>query len=122
MKKILCWLLAALMVTAGVLHFAMPAAFAKAVPSYLPYPFALVYISGFFEILGGIGLLIPQLRRAAAWGLVALFIAVFPANVNMAIHQIPLGEMPTSALALWIRLPVQLVLLAWAHWYTNAPD
>ncbi len=118
-REILRWLLAVLMVMVGVLHFTQTAMFVRVVPAYLPFPEALVLISGFFEILGGVGLVIPRLSRAAGWGLIALYIAVFPANVHMAIHQIPLGDMQPSPTALWLRLPVQLVLIAWAYWYAK---
>lgn len=74
----------------------------------------LVAISGACEILGGLGLLVPATRRWAAWGLVALFVAVFPANVNMAIHRLPFGKFPVPVWALWARLPLQAVLVAWA--------
>ena len=77
------WLLAIFMVAIGVLHFVRPKPFVRIVPKFLPAPLALVYISGFFEILGGIGLLIPETRAWAAWGLIALYIAVFPANIYM---------------------------------------
>lgn len=111
-------LLALLMLFAGVYHFRKPQTFASIVPAYLPYPLALVYISGVFEILGGIGLLVPLTSRWAAWGLVALFIAVFPANVNMAIHNIPInGE--SYPIGSWVRLPLQGLLILWAWWYTK---
>ena len=113
------YLLAAFMVTAGTLHWLTPDPFVKIVPSFLPYPLALVYISGFFEILGGIGLLVPRVSQLAAWGLVALFIAVFPANINMAVNRIALDGIPDSDLLRWGRLPLQAVLIAWAWWYTK---
>ncbi|MCY7320937.1 MAG: hypothetical protein LH660_03830, partial [Phormidesmis sp. CAN_BIN36] len=80
---------------------------------------ALVYISGFFEILGGIGLLIPVVSVAAAWGLIALFVAVFPANINMAVNQIAIENVPHQPILYWVRLPLQAVLIAWAWWYTR---
>lgn len=119
-KLILRLLLAAFMISAGVSHFRNPEPFVKIVPEYLPNPKALVAISGFFEILGGVGLLVPRVRRPAAWGLIALFVAVFPANVNMAIHKMPLGGI-SNPLLLWLRLPLQAVLIAWAYWLTR-PD
>src|SRR5215213_2296490 len=100
--------LAALMVGIGTLHFLTPAPFVRIVPPILPAPLALVSISGFFEILGGLGLLVPRTRRAAAWGLVALYVAVFPANVNMAVNNLPFGEVRNPTLA-WLRLPMQAV-------------
>ena len=80
-------------------------------------PRLLVFGSGFFEIAGGLGLLVKQTRRAAAWGLIALFAAVFPANVNMAVHKI----YTDNPWILWGRLPFQGVLIAWAYWFTR-PD
>jgi uncharacterized membrane protein len=80
-------------------------------------PRTLVAVSGFFEILGGVGLLVKRVQRAAAWGLVALFIAVFPANVNMAVNKI----FTDNPWILWGRLPFQAVLIAWAWWFTR-PD
>jgi uncharacterized membrane protein len=122
MKSGLKLLLAIFMVTAGVLHFATPDPFVKIVPDYLPYPLALVYISGFFEILGGVGLLVPPVSQAAAWGLIALFIAVFPANINMAMNQIDLDGIPNIPWLYWARLPLQAVLIAWAWWYTQPSE
>ena len=121
LKEILRVLLALFMITAGVLHFVTPAPFVKIVPPQLPYPLELVYISGFFEILGGVGLLIPLVSVAAAWGLIALFVAVFPANINMAVNNIKLEGIPHSPALYWARLPLQAVLIAWAWWYTRKP-
>jgi uncharacterized membrane protein len=117
-KTALRFLLAAVMVTAGVLHFARPEPYERIVPGWLPAPRALVLVSGFFEIAGGLGLLYPPTRRLAAWGLVALLVAVFPANVNMAVHRIGFDG---PAWVLWARLPLQAVLVAWAGWFTR-PD
>ena len=118
-KLVLRVLLAVFMIVAGTLHWVTPDPFVKIVPSFLQYPLALVYISGVFEILGGIGLLVPPVSQAAAWGLIALFIAVFPANINMAVNQIQMDGIPDSDLLRWGRLPFQAVLIAWAWWYTH---
>ncbi len=118
-KAILKWVLGFSMITVGILHFVYPDQFAKIVPPQLPAPVALVYISGLFEILGGIGLLIPALSVLAAWGLIALFIAVFPANINQAFNSIPIDGIPHHPWLYWVRLPFQAVLIAWAYWYTN---
>ena len=112
--------LALIMMAIGVLHFAAPAGFVKIVPKALPEPELLVYVSGFFEIAGGVGLLVPRLRRAAAWGLAALFVAVFPANVNMAVNDIQIEGLAIPEIALWLRLPFQAVLVAWAVWLARA--
>lgn len=108
--------LAVAMVGVGLLHFISPTPFVAMIPKSFPAPLALVYISGLAEISGGVGLLVERLRRAASFGLIALYVAVFPANVNMAIHGLPLGDFQPSPLALWIRLPFQLVFIALAYW------
>ena len=114
-------LLAAMMVAVGVLHFVRPKPFVRIVPKFLPAPLALVYISGFFEILGGVGLLIPTTRVWAAWGLIALYIAVFPANIHMLTHNISLNpKKPIPRWALWLRLPFQFLFIAWAYWFTQS--
>ena len=82
------------MVAIGVLHFVRVDDFARTIPAWLPSARALVWVSGACEIAGGLGLLHRRTRRAAAWGLVALYVAVFPANLNMALHHIGLGEAP----------------------------
>ena len=114
-------LLAAVMIAIGVLHFVRPKPFVRIVPKFLPAPLALVYISGFFEVLGGVGLLIPGTRPWAAWGLIALYVAVFPANIYMLTHNISLNpRKPIPRWALWLRLPFQLVFIAWAYWFTQS--
>ena len=111
------WLMGVLFIVAGTMHFVKPEFYVKIMPPYLPWHYELVLISGAFEILGGIGLLIPSLSVAAAWGLIALLIAVFPANVHMAIHPEQYPQFPPATL--WARLPLQGVLIAWAYWFTR---
>jgi len=119
------WLMAAFYVLAGVMHFVNPGFFVQIMPAYLPWHLELVYLSGVAEIVLGVLLLIPATSRLAAWGIIALLIAVFPANLNMALNEVQLDPPPPygqpSALANWMRLPFQLVLIAWAWWYTRAP-
>jgi uncharacterized membrane protein len=119
-KKILRFILAGAMVTVGILHFTNPEPFVKIVPAFLPAPLALVYLSGVAEIAGGAGLLLPATRRAAGLGLIALYVAVFPANINMAVNQLSLGNDPVPSWALWLRLPFQVVFIAWAYWVAVA--
>ncbi len=118
LKTALRVLLATMMVAAGVLHFARPEKFEPLVPDWLPAPRLLVLVSGAFEIAGGVGLLILKTRRAASWGLMALFAAVFPANVYMATHKI----YTDNPLVLWGRLPFQAVLIGWAWWVGKPED
>ncbi|BAY62054.1 hypothetical protein NIES22_21210 [Calothrix brevissima NIES-22] len=117
-------ILAISIIIVGVTHFVFPQPFVKIMPPQLPYPLGLVYLSGFYEILGGIGLLVPPVSQAAAWGLILLFIAVFPANINMAVNHIKIETIPYSD-SPWvqvIRLPFQAVFIAWAWWYTQPSD
>jgi uncharacterized membrane protein len=120
-KSVLRWLLTIIMIGQGTNHFISVDAHLAMMPAELPYPLALVYISGVAEIAGGLGLILPATRRYAAWGLILLLLAVFPANVNMAVNHIPLAGRDLPAWALWARLPFQLVFLAWTYWYTR-PD
>jgi len=103
------------MVIVGVSHFANPGPFVRIVPSALPAPLVLVYLSGAAEVGLGLLLLWGRTQRLAAYGLIALFVAVFPANINMAINGIQLDPAsPMPAWAAWARLPLQAVLIAWA--------
>jgi uncharacterized membrane protein len=115
-RVVLRVLLAHFFVAVGVLHFVRPGFFEQIVPPYLPAPLALVYISGYFEILGGCCIMIPAVRRAAGWGLIALLIAVFPANLHQTLNNVPLDGQPVSPLLLWLRLPFQLVFGVWVWW------
>lgn len=121
-KEVLRVVLAIAIMIVGSTHFIKPVEYASIVPPQFGDRFAMVYISGFFEILGGIGLLIPFVSVAAAWGLIALFIAVFPANLYQAFNSIPIEGLPHHPILYWVRLPFQAVLIAWAWWYTRKPE
>src|SRR3954471_10826500 len=112
MKTALRWLLTVFMVASGANHFISTGMYTAMVPAALPAHLALVYISGIAEIAGGLGLILPATRRLAAWGLIALFVAVFPANVNMAVNHLPLGDRVLAPWMLWARLPLQILLIA----------
>ncbi len=107
-------------VAAGTFHFVATRSYERIMPAYLPAPHTLVLMSGAFEVLGGLGVLIPGRRRAAAWGLVCLLVAVFPANLWMAQHPELFPGVPHWAL--WLRLPLQLPLIWWAFRYTQLED
>ena len=121
MKLVLRWLLTIGMVLAGLNHFRSVGVYIGMMPAAFPdsWDVPLVYISGVFEVLGGLGLILPATRKAAAYGLVALLVAVFPANLNMALNHLPLGDTPVPQWELWARLPLQAVLIAWA-WFVRA--
>ena len=112
-------LFAAIFLISGTLHFIASRVYVRIMPPMLPAPLALVYISGAAEILGGLGLLIPTTRQAAAWGLVALLIAVLPANIHMAMAQIPAPGVMGQSWAQWLRIPLQIPLIYWAWLYTR---
>jgi uncharacterized membrane protein len=104
-------LLAIFMVAAGVYHFVNPQIYVSIMPKYLPWHLALVYVSGVLEILFGVGLL-TRFSSFAAWGLMALLVGVFPANLNMAVHPELAPQIPR--VLLWLRLPLQAVLIWWS--------
>lgn len=117
-KTILKGIFALIFIAAGILHFAVSEKFLRIVPPVLPFPLLLVYLSGVFEIILGVALLIPKYTRLAARGLIALLIAVFPANIYMALNASLFPDI--SPLLLYLRLPLQFVLIAWAYWFTRA--
>jgi uncharacterized membrane protein len=119
-KRVLLYLQGAFYVFAGIQHFRVADYYLPMMPAYLPWHSELVFLSGVAEVLCGLGLLLPQTRVIAAWGTIALLCAVFPANIHVALHNVPLFGAKEGAGALnWVRLPLQLVLIAWAWWYTG---
>lgn len=101
---------------AGVSHFLMPDTFMKLMPPFIPFPLAMVYISGVFEILGGIGLIVPKTKRAASYGLILLLLAVYPANIYVAVENIQLGGFMSNAFYQWFRVVLQIPLIIWVWW------
>src|ERR1700737_2749305 len=108
-----------LFVGAGAMHFVRPAMYEKIVPPQLGHTGELVVISGIAEIAGGAGLLLPRTRRAAGWGLIALLVAVWPANIFMAVDAERFASV-ASAWALWARVPLQLGLIWWVERVSRA--
>lgn len=117
LKLILKVLFAILFISAGILHFVNPEFFLRIVPPLLPKPLFIVYLSGIFEIALGTLLLVPKFSRLAAFGLIALLIAVFPANIYMALN--PQIFADYNPLMLYLRLPIQILLIFWAYWLTK---
>ncbi len=116
-KKIVLIGLAAFFINVGIDHFVNPDFYLSIMPPAFPLHLEAVYISGVFEILGGIGVLIPKFRRFSGWGLVALLIAVYPANIYMAISPDTFPDIPVSAL--YFRLVLQFIFFYWAYSVTR---
>ena len=112
---------AASYITVGIAHFTHADFFVSIMPPWLPLHLELVWISGFFEILGGVGLLIPRLRRMSSWGLIMLLIAVYPANLHMAFNPEPFIAEGMPLWGLYLRLPFQFLFIAWA-WWVGLPE
>ena len=104
-------------VSAGIRHFTAPDFYLRMMPPYIPFHEAMVVISGVAEIVLGAALLVPQMRVYAAWGVITLLIAVFPANIHAAWANVQIAAFPLWAN--WARLPLQAVLIAWAWWHTR---
>lgn len=105
-------------VVAGANHFVNPTFYISIMPSYLPAHRELVFLSGALEIVGGVAVLFPRLRSAAGLGLVLLLVGIFPANLHMALN--PELFPAISPVALYARLPLQILLFAWAYWATRS--
>jgi len=110
------YIMAAIYVFAGLMHFITHKVFMRIMPPYIPWHRAMVIISGIAEIVLGIGLIFEQTRSWAAWGIIALLIAVFPANFEQVRSK--RARMGLPKWAVWLRLPIQLVLIYWAWLYT----
>lgn len=124
MKKILYfifkYLLGILLILGGIAHFTNTGFYLKAMPSYIPFHEAVVYLSGVIEIGLGVLFIAYKYPRKTAFAIVLLFVAIFPANVNMYINHSDFPEM--SETALLIRLPIQLILIVWAYIYTRKQE
>ncbi len=116
MKTVSKSLLAIFMIGAGTMHFVNPDFYIKIMPQYLPLHRELVYLSGISEMALGLLLFVPRFSRLAAWGIIALLIAVFPANIYVYQNQAVLPAPPILHL---LRLPLQGVFILWAYWHTK---
>jgi uncharacterized membrane protein len=124
MRRRVVYLMGAFYLLAGITHFTTPGFFRQIVPPFLPAPGLIVVISGIAEMGLGVGVMLPATRRMAAWGLIALLIAVYPANIYQAMYNPTLVDPPAymgqpTQTALLVRLPLQFVLMYWAWRYTR---
>lgn len=117
MQQVGIYVFAAMFIAAGLYHFINPKMYIKIMPAYIPWQKAMVYASGFAEILLGILLLFPSTKIFAAWGLIVLLVAVFPANLQM-MHNYKNKHHPLTWVTA-VRLPLQIVLIWWAWQYTT---
>ena len=116
-KTIFCYLLALFFFVAGITHFTQDEAYAGIVPPLLPFPFLIVWVTGVMELFFALGLAIKKYRKMSGFWLAPFLLAVLPANIYMAMYNIPLGVMESSPTALWIRVALQfplIVLILWA--------
>ncbi len=102
------------------MHFVADDVFARIVPPVLPFPYVIVWITGLIEIILAIGLLCPHFRKNAGIAFAPYLLAVLPANIYMAVADIPLGENMASPTALWIRVALQFPLIALILWAAGA--
>ena len=115
--------MSAFYIVIGVQHFMDPDWFVQIMPPYLPFHYELVSLSGFFEILFGVMLLHSKTRFIAAWGLILLLIAVYPANIYLAFNDAPQQALGISAfMASWVRLPIQFIFITLAYWHSKNID
>jgi len=112
-RAVALWILAAFFVLAGLNHFLNPGPYLAMMPPYFPWHTGLIIVSGVAEIAGGLAILIAKMRRLAGWGLIALLVAIFPANLQVALYGWPGVQIPQWAL--WARLPLQGVLIVWVY-------
>ena len=114
-------LLAALFLFAGTVHLRHPELFLPVMPPWIPFPLPCIRISGVFELLGGVGLLLPlrRIQFLAGWGLTLLLVAVFPANIYMAMAHVKIHGFPPQPWMEWARLPLQPLLIVAVLWATR---
>ena len=123
LKRTLLWVMAVAYVLAGVNHLVHPEFYLAIIPPGLPGPEWLNLVSGLAEIVLGVFVLEPRVRSLAAWGIIALLVAVFPANLYMAFENVgPEGPGSGAGVSNWIRLPFQALFIVWAWWYTIPED
>lgn len=112
----LCWFFALFFFFAGIMHFVKVDSFAAIVPPLLPFQKMIVWVTGLMEIAFATGLLFPKYRKLSGFWLAPFLLAVLPANIYMAMYNIPMGETAASPTALWVRVALQFPLIALILW------
>lgn len=119
-KKISLVVLIIAYLAAGTNHFINPGGYIKIIPAYLPFPNVLNLIAGACEVGFAIMLIFKKTRRYGAWGIILMLIAFLPTHIDMIIHApMQVGSILVTSTIAWLRIPAQLLLIAWAWWYTN---
>ena len=118
-KKMTIYFMSVGYIYIGIRHFIDPDFFLAIMPDYLPLHLEAVYLSGFFEILLGGMLLFKKYRKVAGWGLIALLIAVFPANIYLAQNEMAQQTLNISQTTAIVRLPFQALFIGLAYWHTK---
>ena len=121
-KTIFCYLLALFFFVAGITHFTQDEAYAGIVPPLLPFPLMIVWVTGIMELFFAVGLAIKKFRKISGFWLAPFLLAVLPANIYMAMYNIPLGDMESSSTALWVRVALQFPLIALILWASGNFD
>ena len=122
LRAIFRFLLAALFFAAAILHLSNPKLFLPIMPPQIPFPIACILVSGVAELFGAIGLMVPfrVVQFIAGWGLTFLLLAVFPANIYMAVAHVKIHGFPAHEWEAWVRLGLQPVLIGLVLWVTGA--
>lgn len=114
-RKISIFVLSVFFIIAGANHFIAADVYLPLIPPYLPWPLGLVYLSGIAEILGGVAIAFSRTRWLGGWWLIAVLVAVFPANIHMLMNHVPLGGKEVPTWVFWARLPLQFLLIYWIY-------
>lgn len=104
-------------VFAGVGHFARTEPMLEMLPPWVPYRIALIYLTGIVEFVLAAALLLPRFRRLAGWVCISVLVLFFPANIYAAFNQVGMGGHLWGPVYLWVRAPLQLILIGWAYWF-----
>jgi uncharacterized membrane protein len=120
MRKYSLYVISFFFIAVGISHFTHTDFFMPLMPPYIPWHLEMIQLSGICEIFGGLGVLFPSTRRIAGWGLMALLVAVFPANLYTAQHPEVFEGVPTWLI--YVRLPIQALLLYWVWWTVLKED
>jgi len=115
----LCWFFAVFFFSAAIMHFVKVDSFVAIVPPMLPFSKLIVWVTGIMELVFAVGLILPKYRKLSGFWLAPYLLAVLPANIYMAMYNIPLGDRVMSPVVLWVRVALQFPLIAVILWTSN---